>query len=200
MNSFQRRGTAYFVPRLLAVLAAVWLLCHLDNLVLGPSPSQPEIPAEQMTGFRPVEDPRVAPLSTFIRQRYHATGEVATHAAVAALHASRETGISATLILAVAGVESGFRPGADNGQDKGIMQVNPKFHPEKVARIGGPSKLLEVGPCIQTGARVLQAYSAAEKGNQVTMLLRYNGATSPNAYPGKVFAEKALFDRVLARN
>lgn len=198
MNQSQRRGAAYFVPHLLAVLAAVWLLCHIDDLVFDPPSAQPNIPVEQLTGFRPVEDPRVAPLSTFIQRRFHTTSEVAIHAAVAAVHASRETGIPATLILAVAGVESGFRPGADNGRDKGIMQVNPTFHPEKVARIGGPAKLLEVGPGIQTGARVLQAYSAAENGNQVAMLLRYNGATSPNAYPDKVFAEKARFDRVLA--
>ena len=200
MTSYQQRGNTSIFTHLLIILAGVWLLCHLDDLLFDSKPGVRETPPEMMTGFRPVEDPRVKPLSEFIKGRFHTTTDLAEHAAVAALRASRETGVPATLILAVAGVESGFRPGADNGVDKGLMQVNPKFHPEKVARIGGAAKLFEVGPGIQAGARVLQEYAAAKKGNIVAALLRYNGASSLNEYPGKVLAEKARFDRALAMN
>jgi len=136
-------------------------------------------------------------LAGFIRTEFKNSAHIADKLARTSLQVARETGVSATLVLAVAGVESSLRPNADNGVDKGLMQVNPRWHPEKVARIGGAHKLFDLRLGMLTGARVLAEYTRAADGDQVAALLRYNGATSMNKYPGKVLTLKRKFDTAL---
>jgi hypothetical protein len=202
MNRMHHVGAAALIPRLCVALVLVYLLCHIDVL-FGSARQDVTANPEDLVGQTTfVENPRdtvVQDLASFVRVRYKTSTSVAYSAALAAVQASKETGLSATLVLAVAGVESSMRPHADNGSDKGIMQVNPKWHPEKVARIGGPKNLFKVGPGVKTGARILKEYSDLKKGNVVKTLLRYNGAKSRTDYPDKVLAEKRLFDAVLSR-
>lgn len=217
MNRTHVASAANIIPRLCLVLAMVYLLCHIDVL-FGSKPISDDPWDEELTGLTTfvenprgrsaqgasksqpaVRDTRLEALASFIQIRYKTSTAVAYSAAVAAKQASRETGVSDTLLLAVAGIESRFRPHADNGKDKGIMQVNPDWHPEKVARIGGAGNLFKVGPGIKTGARILKEYSDLENGDMVRTLLRYNGARSLNRYPGKVLTEKRLLDEVLAK-
>jgi soluble lytic murein transglycosylase-like protein len=180
----------------------VYLLCHI-NVLFKPAPAVSELQADDMTGLTQLvdnpRDTRVEALASFIRVRYRTSTSVAFSAAVASFQAAKETGLPATLFLAVAGIESRFRPHADNGVDKGIMQVNPLVHPDKVARIGGAANLFKVGPGLKTGARILKEYSVQKKGDIVRTLLRYNGASVRNDYPDKVLAEKQLFDAVLTK-
>jgi soluble lytic murein transglycosylase-like protein len=201
MNQAHAVGLIGFIPRILAVLAAVALLCHVDLLFNSVS-TEEEADPNNLNIYRvhTPEDTRAKRLASFIQTRFKTNDHVAEAAATAAIQASRETGLPATLILAVAGVESSFKPHSDNGADKGIMQVNPKWHPKKVAAIGGPSKLFEVAPGIKTGARILKEYMDASKQDVVVTLLRYNGATNYNEYPDKVLAEKRRFDQALAMN
>lgn len=202
MTRMHRLGATAIIPRLCVVLVLVFLLCHADAL-FGTARQEmaphPEDLVSQTTFMENPGDLVVENLASFIRVRYKTSTSVAYSAAIASVQASKETGMPATLFLAVAGVESSMRPHADNGKDKGIMQVNPEWHPEKVARIGGAKNLFKVGPGIKTGARILKEYSDLKKGNVVKTLLRYNGARSPNNYPGKVLAEKRLFDAALNR-
>jgi soluble lytic murein transglycosylase-like protein len=197
MNSFRTVNWTHLLQRVLVVVAGLVALCHLE-LLFGSVDADAELVLYQEV--RPVEDSRVKPLAGFIQTRFRTDAHVAEKAAYAALQSSRETGLPATLILAVASVESSFKPLSDNGHDKGIMQVNPKWHPEKVAAIGGVSGLFDVALGIKTGARILKEYSDASNSDVVVALLRYNGASSFNEYPGKVLAEKKRFDRVLARS
>lgn len=203
MNRMHHVGATALIPRLCVVLVLAYMLCHIDVL-FGTSAPTVEAPADDLVGLTTfVENPRdtrVQDLASFIRARYKTSNTVAYSAALASVQASAETGMSATLVLAVAGVESSMRPHADNGEDKGIMQVNPRWHPEKVARIGGPKNLFRVGPAIKTGARILKEYSDQKNGNVVKTLLRYNGASALNDYPAKVLKEKRLFDAVLRRS
>lgn len=197
MSPSHAGGIKHFVPRILIVIAAVAMMLNV-NFLLGTKLPVQEVAVEDLTPYKVHEDLRARALATFIELRFKASGKVAYNAAVAALQSSRDTGLPASLILGVAAVESSLNPLADNGVDKGIMGVNPKWHPEKIARIGGAAKLFEVGPGIKVGAQVLKEYSLSRKGNVVATLLRYNGASSLNEYPGKVLAEKHRFDRVLA--
>lgn len=57
---------------------------------------------------------------------------------------------------------------------------------------------LEVGPGVKVGAQVLKEYSAFKDCHVVVKtLLRYSLASSLDAYPGKILAEKYRFDRLL---
>ena len=189
-------GIKEFAPRALVVLAVLAFLLNMDG-IFGAPPAKRERAVEDMETYQVVEDRRVPVLASYIARRFNASEKVAQKAVLAAFQASRETGLPASLILGVAAVESRFRPRADNGVDKGIMQVNPRWHPEKVARIGGAAKLFDVGAGVKVGAQVLKEYSVSKDGHVVKMLLRYNGATLLNAYPGRVLAEKHRFDQIL---
>jgi soluble lytic murein transglycosylase-like protein len=202
MNRMPQVGAPAIIPRLCVALVLVYLLCHVDAL-FGPSRQEmnprPEDPVGQTTFVENPRDMRVEKLASFIRVHYKTSTSVAYSAALASVQASNETGMPATLFLAVAGVESSFRPHADNGRDKGIMQVNPDWHPEKIALIGGAKNLFKVGPGLKTGARILKEYSVQKKGNVEQTLLKYNGARTMNDYPRKVLGVKRLLDAVLSR-
>jgi hypothetical protein len=169
MNPSHAIGIIGFIPRILAVLAAVAVLCHMDAL-FDTIPVEEEDLEPQMVHVynAPLEDRRVKLLSSFIQARFKTNDHVAEAAATAAIQASKDTGLPATLILAVAGVESSFKPHSDNGYDKGIMQVNPRWHPKKVAAIGGPSKLFDVSLGIKTGALMSWLLSCAITAHRVT--------------------------------
>jgi soluble lytic murein transglycosylase-like protein len=202
MNRTHHLGAAALIPRLCVALVLVYLLCHIDLLIGTAQPKLSPHPEDLVGQTTFVDKPRdtvVQDLASIIRMDYKTSTSVAYSAALASVQASKETGLPATLVLGVAGVESRFRPHADNGTDKGIMQVNPVWHPEKIARIGGAKNLFKVGPGMKTGARILKEYSVQSKGNVVKTLLRYNGAKSLNAYPRKVLAAKRRFDDELSR-
>lgn len=197
MSPSHAGGIKHFVPRIIFVIAAVAMMLNIDFLIGAKVPVH-EAAVEDLPTYKVREDLRARALASFIELRFKASRRVAYNAAVAALQSSRDTGLPASLILGVAAVESSLNPLADNGVDKGLMGVNPKWHPEKIARIGGAARLFEVGPGIKVGSQVLKEYWVSRKGNVIATLLRYNGASSLNEYPGKVLAEKHRFDRVLA--
>jgi soluble lytic murein transglycosylase-like protein len=117
----------------------------------------------------------------------------------AAFRAARMQGIDPTLVLAVAAVESKFRPRAVNQSTgaTGLMQVVPKWHPEKVDSVGGESSLLLVAPNIDVGAAILAEYVDAEDGNITDALGRYLGAAGADHYVSRVRREMAHLSRVL---
>lgn len=199
MNPLRTADAVNLVSRILAVFAVVVILCQMDRAFDTSVATRDDAP-ELLIGSWQSADPRLGPLADFIQNRFRTANSVAVTAAYAALQSSRDTGLPATLILAVAAVESSFKPLSDNGHDKGIMQVNPKWHPKKMAAIGGAAGLFDVALGIKTGALILKEYSEVSKSDVVLALLRYNGATSYNEYPNKVLAEKQRFDQVLAQN
>lgn len=191
--------------RTAAVLGAVWLAgCHSlpSNLPQEAPPPQNETPPQQQA--RQPAPPPAAPaapapeaiertLATHITQRYRVEHSRATHVVRAAGTASKFTGLSHTLILAVIAVESSFDPHAVSSKGaRGLMQVMPRAHPEKVRMIGGEHMLHEVDTGIHVGARILREYQV-RSGNLRVALQRYSGGAS--RYEDKVLAHKRDFDR-----
>jgi len=100
------------------------------------------------------------------------------------------------LILAVMAIESRYNPVAESTVGaKGLMQVIPKYHLEKLADYGGEQAVLEPDVNIQVGARILREYQR-RFGDIETALQMYAGALDePTAqYATKVLAEKARLD------
>ena len=103
------------------------------------------------------------------------------------------------LILAVMAVESRYNPVAESSMGaKGLMQVIPKFHADKLVEHGGEGALLDPQVNIQIGAQILREY-LRRFGETETALQMYAGAfDEPNSsYAFKVLAERARLEQML---
>lgn len=140
-------------------------------------------------------------LARFIARRYRVADEAASLFVRTAFRSGREHDIDPLLILAVTAVESRFNPVAESSMGAmGLMQVIPRFHPEKLADHGGERALLDPEVNIQVGTRILREYLGRFRELEPA-LQKYAGAfDEPTAqYTGKVLAEKARLQQVLGR-
>lgn len=124
----------------------------------------------------------------------------ATERMVAAAHsAAAEVGLDPLLVLAVIAVESRFNPIAESGMGaKGLMQIIPRFHLDKLRAAGGEDAVFDPESNIHVGARILQEY-IYRGGNMVAGLQQYNGAAGDaNAYYAqRVMAERERLEQVV---
>ena len=83
---------------------------------------------------------------------------------------------------------------------RGLMQVIPKFHLEKLMDHGGERALLDPEVNIQVGARILREY-LRRFGETETALQMYAGAFDEpkSQYALKVLAERARLEQMVAR-
>ncbi|HYF57927.1 MAG TPA: lytic transglycosylase domain-containing protein [Burkholderiaceae bacterium] len=92
------------------------------------------------------------------------------------------------LVMGVIARESSFAPQARNSRDLGLMQVNPRYHPDLVERAGGPRAMLEPARNIAAGTEVLARYRRAS-GDDLEALQRYHGLGKRNDYVERVAGE-----------
>ena len=138
-------------------------------------------------------------VTEFIAKRYRVAHDAAAGFVATAYRAGGEWKVDPLLILAVVAVESRYNPVAESNMGaKGLMQVIPKFHPEKLVEHGGESALLDPHVNIQVGAQILREY-LRRYGETETALQMYAGAfDEPNSsYAFKVLAERARLEQLL---
>lgn len=118
----------------------------------------------------------------------------------AAHEAALEVGLDPLLVLAVISIESRFNPVAESVMGaKGLMQIIPKYHYEKLKAAGGEDAVFDPESNIHVGARILQEY-VHRTGTLEAGLQFYNGAwrdTSAN-YAQKVLAERHRLQQIVA--
>lgn len=135
-------------------------------------------------------------VTQYIARRYRVS-EVAVASFVdTAYRAGARHSLDPLLILAVMAVESRYNPVAKSDMGaKGLMQVIPRFHLEKLAGHGGELALLEPEINILVGAQILREYLNRFRDLE-TALQMYAGALDEptSQYSAKVFAEKARLD------
>lgn len=140
-------------------------------------------------------------VAEFIARRYR-VAEAASAAFVStAYRAGREFAVDPLLILAVMAIESRYNPVAESSMGaKGLMQIIPKYHQDKLLEHGGEYALLDPEVNIQVGAQILHEYMRRFAATE-TALQMYGGAMDePTAqYAGKVLAEKARLKQFVAR-
>ena len=140
-------------------------------------------------------------VAEFIARRYR-VAEAASSAFVStAYRVGRELSVDPLLILAVMAVESRYNPVAESSMGaKGLMQVIPRYHPEKLLEHGGEHALLDPDVNIHVGAQILREYMR-RFGETQAALQKYAGAfDEPTAqYSGKVLAEMARLQQFLER-
>jgi soluble lytic murein transglycosylase-like protein len=140
-------------------------------------------------------------VTEFIARRYRVSEAAAAGFVATAYQAGREFSLDPMLILAVMAIESRYNPVAESSMGaKGLMQVIPKYHPEKLADHGGELALLDPEVNILVGTRILREY-LRRVGEIEAALQMYAGALDEptSQYSGKVLAEKARLQQVRAR-
>ena len=140
-------------------------------------------------------------VTEFIARRYRVSEAAAAGFVATAYQAGREFSLDPMLILAVMAIESRYNPVAESSMGaKGLMQVIPKYHPEKLADHGGELALLDPEVNILVGTRILREY-LRRLGEIEAALQMYAGALDEptSQYSGKVLAEKARLQQVRMR-
>jgi hypothetical protein len=138
-------------------------------------------------------------LGIYLARRYRVAPEPIDELVGAAFSAGRATGVDPLLVLAVISVESRFNPIAESDYGaRGLMQVVPRFHVEKLAVHGGESSLLEPMTNILVGTKILDEY-IGRTGSLEAGLQMYGGAPEDPArgYAQRVLAEHQRLVQVL---
>lgn len=146
-------------------------------------------------------DPAQEILVRYLSRRFLIAGEATERMVGAAYRAAGEVGLDPLLVLAVISVESRFNPIAESVMGaKGLMQIIPKYHPAKVALLGGEAALWDPESNIELGAHILQEY-VDRTGTLEGGLQFYNGAFGDASaqYAHRVLAERNRLLEVVRR-
>ncbi len=173
----------------------------IDQLIEAPIPAEGPMQVSVSELFLNREQQTMA---EFIAKRYRVAEDAAGGFVAVAYRAGAQYSLDPLLILAVMAIESRYNPVAESVMGaRGLMQVIPKYHPEKIEPHGGEQALLEPEVNILIGAQILREYHRRLGGDTEAALQMYNGAFDEptSQYANKVFAEKARLEalRVKAR-
>ena len=200
-----------------AGLGLIWLTMALGVvLLLGQGATLPESPAavaESSARMPRVELPPVQPVSQAvleqeqkalaesIAKRWRIAEEAASRFVRIAYRAGSQHSVDPVLILAVMAIESGYNPVAESVMGaKGLMQVIPRFHLEKLSDHGGEEKLLEPEVNIDVGARILREYYRRLRDEEMALQMYAGAFDEPTSqYASKVFAERARLEPIRQR-
>jgi soluble lytic murein transglycosylase-like protein len=137
-------------------------------------------------------------LAEFIAKRWRIAETAATSFVSIAYRAGERHSVDPVLILAVVAIESRFNPVAESVVGaKGLMQIIPKYHLDKLLDHGGEEALLDPEVNIHVGAQILHEYYR-RLGDQEAALQRYAGAFDEptSRYAAKVFEERMRLEPV----
>jgi soluble lytic murein transglycosylase-like protein len=194
-----------------ALIAAVPLSATAPNAASGardgPQPgSDPALPRVNGAAGRlgraraAPEGMNVEALSAVVAKKYRVSYEATRSMIDLAYREAGQNGLDPMLVVAVMAVESRFNPIAQSESGAmGLMQVIPRFHPDKFADDGKKS-IFDPHVNIELGAKVLKEY-IRRGGTEVAGLQLYNGASNDPtyAYADKVMAEKQRLHEALRR-
>lgn len=170
-------------------VAAVSLAADPSVTTLARGPIQPRLTET------PAEHEQRA-VTEFIAKRYRVASDAVASFVAAAYRAGAQHSVDPLLILAVMAIESRYNPVAESNMGaRGLMQIIPKFHLEKLMDHGGEHAVLDPEVNITVGAQILREYYR-RFGDLETSLQMYAGAFDEptSQYANKVLAEKARLE------
>jgi len=140
-------------------------------------------------------------VTEFIARRYRVAEEAISAYVATAYRAGAEHRVDPLLILAVVAIESRYNPVAESVVGaKGLMQVIPKYHHDKLGEHGGADALLDPHVNIKVGAQILREYMGRFGEMQIALQMYAGASDEPNAvYAGKVLAERSRLELMLHR-
>lgn len=144
--------------------------------------------------------PHLLGVLEYVKRRYRVSPEAVMPVFEVAELIGRERRIDPLLILAIIGVESGFNPFAESTMGaRGLMQVIPRFHMDKVPEGMGSRQLFDPAVNIRVGVHVLEE-AIRRRGGLTAGLQSYAGSSdSEGSYASKVLAEKARLEKAARR-
>jgi Transglycosylase SLT domain len=140
-------------------------------------------------------------LAEFIAQRWRIAETAATNFVSIAYRAGKRHSVDPVLILSVMAIESRYNPVAESVVGaKGLMQIMPQYHLDKLLDHGGEEALLDPEVNIDVGAQILREYYR-RLGDQQAALQMYGGAFNEptSRYAAKVFEERMRLEPVRQR-
>jgi soluble lytic murein transglycosylase-like protein len=158
--------------------------------------------AEQPSDPDPEREPLDATQQVLVEhlsKRFFIAPAVTERMVAAAHRAAAEVGLDPLLVLAVISIESSFNPIAESVMGaKGLMQIIPKYHLDKLRAAGGEPAVFDPESNIHIGTRILQEY-VYRTGTLEAGLQFYNGALRDGSaqYAYKVLAERMRLEQVL---
>jgi soluble lytic murein transglycosylase-like protein len=184
-----------FSPHLTLCALGAMLVLASDHAGAPPQALlEPCVPDEIVVQAAPVKpDATQQALSQYVSRRFLIASEAAGHMVSTAYRVARQVGLDPFLVLAVISVESRFNPIAESVMGaKGLMQIIPKYHRDKLDQVGGEDAVLDPEKNIELGARILQEY-VYRTGSIEAGLQLYNGAFNDASaqYAQKVFSERS---------
>ena len=199
---------------LAASLLALLLIVHTHY---GPlqvrNPFQPALPLDVIRAerdarlappvqmFSPADESRYRALSDYLAKRYRVSPQVIFDLVALAHKVGRQHKLDPLLIIAVMGIESSFNPIAESRVGaKGLMQIMPRYHADKLRPFGGEKAVFEPAANVVVGTQILKEY-LGRTGNLGIALQMYAGALgdSDDAYTRRVLTERQRLHGVLAR-
>jgi soluble lytic murein transglycosylase-like protein len=159
----------------------------------------PEIAAESDAALAAADSPlerEQRAVTEYIAKRYRVSDQAVAGYVSLAYQAGTQHSVDPLLILAVMAIESRYNPVAESNMGaRGLMQVIPKYHLEKLLDHGGEPALLDPAVNIAVGTQILREYYRRFRDVE-TALQMYAGALddASTTYASKVFAEKARLD------
>jgi soluble lytic murein transglycosylase-like protein len=170
-------------------------------------PSPPQAAAKEGTGGKqqpalsPVEESRYRALSDYLARRYRVSQDVAFELVNHAHQVGGQLQLDPLLIIAVISVESSFNPIAESvAGAKGLMQIIPKYHGDKLEVFGGERAVFDPATNIQVGAQILKEY-IRYTGHLGSALQMYNGALgdAEDQYTNRVMGMKQRLQQVASQ-
>lgn len=133
---------------------------------------------------------------SWVAKRYRVSPDALRPIFEVAQVVGRERQIDPLLIVAIIGVESGFNPFAESVKGaRGLMQVIPRFHLDKVPEGAGESALLDPLINVRVGVHVLEE-AIRRQGGLEAGLQYYSGALDGEpVYANRVLAEKEKLEQ-----
>lgn len=164
----------------------------------------PAVAAEPQAAVRTpahAEETRYRALAEFLARKYRVSERVIFNLVSMAHAAGRQIGIDPLLIIAVMAIESRFNPIAESiAGAKGLMQVIPKYHEDKLKSYGGEDSVFDPQTNILVGSQILKEY-IGRTGSIDSALQMYAGALddAETIYTSKVMSEKQRLQQVVSR-
>lgn len=190
-------------------LAAVLVLAQGAALPVSPAPTVVESRRVSLAdekalqaGAQPVAqavlEQEQKALAEFIARRWRIAEEAASRFVSIAYRAGSLHSVDPVLILAVIAIESRYNPVAESVMGaKGLMQVIPHFHLEKLSGHGGEGAILDPEVNIHVGAQILREYSRRLRDEELALQMYAGAFDEPTSqYANKVFAERARLEPV----
>ena len=218
LQSIEASHLARWSRRLVSVLAlcaSIAALALIVNTQHGPlfggglhsasdtlSLAEPVIQQDPQTALAPGEESRYRALSEFVANRYRVSQDVAFDLVSQAHQVGGHLKLDPLLIIAVIAIESRFNPIAESvAGAKGLMQIIPKYHSDKLEAFGGERAVFDPSTNIRVGAQILKEYIRAT-GNLGIALQMYAGALGDNEdqYTNKVLNEKQRLQHVVTQS